>query len=183
MVWATRRGSLQWQTPALTSPSPKHMPGVTSWICSSEAGKHSWRWGRGRCLYPFQHVRSMKKTLLCCVHTRPAAGPGPGRSCQGGQVLLSAKWEPLSSCPMWKGWTLGLTKEPAFASYEPSWTAPTNLSWKRTPGTAESFHAQMDIRRKVTFPLAIYIWPDYWGKLVKKEQGRSVTEWNKTPLC
>lgn len=62
MAWATRRRSLWWQTPPLTSHSSKHMPGVTSWICSSEAEKHNWRWGRGICLYPFQHVRSMKKT-------------------------------------------------------------------------------------------------------------------------
>ena len=203
-AWAIRRlvglpGSLRLQNPSLTSDWPKHKPGVTpvytSWVCSSddEAEKHIWRLERGRCLCCLQHVRSMKQVQELgwpnalsppCVHTGPVVESVPGGVCQRGRVLLFLRWGPLSSCPTWKGWVLGLTIQPPVASCEASRT-PIKLHPRRTPGTTENLRAQMETTRNVHFFLDVYIFQGYLGILLKKHQSgtrKSVAERNETPL-
>lgn len=117
-----------------------------------------------------------------CVRTGSVAEPVPHGVCQGGQVLLFIKFRPLSSCPAWEVRTLGLTP---FASCETSRT-PTTLCPRRTPGSTERLHVQMETTRKGTFFLYLYIFRSYLGVITEKntsqEQGK-VSQRGTRPCC
>lgn len=169
--WATRRlvglpGSLRLQNSPLTSHWPKHNPGVTLLytlqVCSSgdEAENQVQRRGRGRCLCCFQHVQEQEGVIRAGGGQAPSPLPVYIRGQWQGQGLLESAREDrstLSSCPTWKGWTLGLTKQPPLTACEASRKTPSKLHPRRTTGTAESLYAQMETTRNVTFFLDIYV--------------------------